>query len=119
VPIPPPSVLDKFYELDERLYEVQETMDKLEYILVQHTDMLDGIAHNQAIIDNHLTSLKHDLSQQFSVIYHKLSDIIHLGILTRQYALKSVRLSAAEQAQGKAYAKQLIATSMNSEQSKP
>jgi len=41
-----PSVFKKFYELDERLYEVQEIVDKLEYMLVQHTDMLDGIAHN-------------------------------------------------------------------------
>jgi len=49
-------------------------MDKLEYILIQHTDMLDGIAHNEAIIDNCLTSLKHDLCQQFSVVHHKLSD---------------------------------------------
>ena len=54
---PPPPSLDRLYEFDERLHELQETVDKLEYILVQHTDMLDGIAHNQAIINNRLTSL--------------------------------------------------------------
>ena len=59
----PPSILGKFYELDEHLYEVQETVDKPEYILVQHNDMLDGITHNQAIIDNRLSNLQNTLSQ--------------------------------------------------------
>jgi len=48
---PSSSVLDQFYTFDERPYEVQEIMEKLEYILAQHTHMLDGIAHNQAIVD--------------------------------------------------------------------
>ncbi|KAJ8431966.1 hypothetical protein Cgig2_024277 [Carnegiea gigantea] len=43
---PPPSLLHHILTLDERVYELQETADKLEYIMVQHTDVLDGIAHN-------------------------------------------------------------------------
>jgi len=99
----PPSVLDKLYELDEHLYDVQETVDKLEYILVKHTDMLDGIAHNQAIIDYRLIRLKHDLCHQFSAVHHKLSDIIRLRSLNRWCALKRVALSTTEQAHSKAY----------------
>lgn len=41
-----PSLLDQILNLDEKVHELQETADKLEYILVQHTDALDGIAHN-------------------------------------------------------------------------
>jgi len=38
--------MNPFYILDEWFYDVQELVEKLKYILVQHTDMLDGIAHN-------------------------------------------------------------------------
>ncbi|KAJ8444150.1 hypothetical protein Cgig2_030970 [Carnegiea gigantea] len=48
----PPSLLDHILTLDENVHELQETVDKLEYIMVQHTNVLDGIAHNQAIIYN-------------------------------------------------------------------
>ena len=51
--------MNPFYILDERLYDVQELVEKLKYILVQHNDMLDGIAHNQAVMDNHLRELCH------------------------------------------------------------
>jgi len=42
----PPSLLDHILGLDDCVYELQETTDKLEYVMVQHTDMLDGIGHN-------------------------------------------------------------------------
>ncbi|KAJ8433093.1 hypothetical protein Cgig2_020589 [Carnegiea gigantea] len=55
---PPSSLLDQIQHLDERLYELQETANKLEYILVEHTVALDGIAHNQAIMDNRLNRIQ-------------------------------------------------------------
>lgn len=51
------SLLDHILNLNERVYELSETADKLEYIMVQHTDMLDGITHNQAIIENRLNHI--------------------------------------------------------------
>jgi len=42
----PSSFLDHILNLDERVYELQETTDKLEYIPVQHIDVLHGIVHN-------------------------------------------------------------------------
>ena len=56
--------MNPFYILDERLYDVQELVEKLEYILVQHNDMLDGMAYNQAIMDNHLCELFHILQSR-------------------------------------------------------
>lgn len=41
-----PSLLGQVQALEEQLYELQETTDRLDYILVQHIDALDGIAHN-------------------------------------------------------------------------
>ena len=45
-PTPPPCLLDHILVLDERVYKLQETADYLEYIMVQHINMLDGIGHN-------------------------------------------------------------------------
>ena len=63
-PMPSSSTMNPFYILDERLYDVQELIEKLEYILVQRNDMLDGIAHNQAIMDNHLRDIRHLLTSR-------------------------------------------------------
>jgi len=64
------------------VYELQETADKLEYIMMHHTNMLAGIAYNQVVLDNHLTHLKNLLTNQFSEVHQKLGDIIHLRSLT-------------------------------------
>lgn len=40
------SLLDHILNLNERVYKLLETTDKLESIMVRHTDMLDGIMHN-------------------------------------------------------------------------
>ena len=69
-PSPPPSsLLDQIQHLDERLYELQETANKLEYILVQHTDALDGIAHNQAIMDNRLNRIQTLLTTHITEVH--------------------------------------------------
>jgi len=75
------SMFDKFYELDDRLYAVQEIMDNLEYFLVQYTNLLDGITHNQDIMDNHLNELCHVVQGQGSALHKKLDPLIHLGTL--------------------------------------
>ena len=94
--------------LDEQVHELQETTDKLEYIMVQHTNVIDGIAHNQVIIDNHLNHIQTLLTTHISKVHQKLGDLIHLGSFTRQCALKAIPLSAVEQAQCSAYAAQLL-----------
>ncbi|KAJ8441867.1 hypothetical protein Cgig2_034126 [Carnegiea gigantea] len=62
---PPPSLVDHILTLDECIYELQETADKLEYIMVRHISMPDGIDHNQAALDNRLTRLQNLLTRQF------------------------------------------------------
>lgn len=37
---PPPSLLDRIHKLDECVFELQQTFDKLEYVMVQHIDMM-------------------------------------------------------------------------------
>lgn len=51
-------------DLDERLYDLQETADRLDYILVQHNDALDGIAHNQSTLHNQLIEIQSSLTKQ-------------------------------------------------------
>ena len=68
--------------LDEQVYELQEIVDKLEYILVQHTDVLHGIAHNQATIDNSLNRIQTLLTTYISKVHHKLDDLINMGSLS-------------------------------------
>jgi len=87
---PSTSFLEHVMTLDEQIYELQEIVEKLEYILVQHTDVLDGIAHNQAIMDNHLNCIQTLLTTHVSEIHQKLGDLITMGSLTRQCALKAV-----------------------------
>jgi len=55
--VSPWTLFNHFFELNDHVYKLQETIDKLDYIMDQHTNMLDGIAHIQAIIENHLTGL--------------------------------------------------------------
>ena len=55
--IPPSSLLNHILALDERVHELQKPTDNLEYILVQYIDVLDGIAHNQAVIENLLNRI--------------------------------------------------------------
>ena len=118
-PSPPlPSLLDQIQHLDERLYELQETTNKLEYILVQHTDALDGIAHNQAIMDNRLNRIQTLLTTHITEVHQKLGDLIQIGSLTRQCALKVIPLSAAERAQSAAYASQLLSATNRASQTK-
>jgi len=107
---PPSSLLEHILTLDVQIYELQETVDKLEYIVVQQTDVLDGIAHNQAIMDNHLNHIQTLLTTHVSEVHQKLGDLITMGSLTRQCALKDVPLSTAEDAQSSAYAAQLLST---------
>ena len=83
---------------------MQETADNLEYILVQQTDILDGIAHNEAIMDNRITRLQNFPYHQFSVVSRKLSDIIQIDNLTCHCALKGVLLFDEEQAQSMTFA---------------
>ncbi|KAJ8448827.1 hypothetical protein Cgig2_011448 [Carnegiea gigantea] len=91
-------------KLDDRVYELQETADNLEYILVQITDILDEIAHNEAIMDNRITRLQNFPYHQFSVVSRKLSDIIQIDNLTCHCALKGVLLFDEEQAQSMTFA---------------
>jgi len=105
---PPPSLLENMMTLNEQIYELQETVDKLEYILVQHTDVLDGIAHNQAIMDNRLNRIQTLVTTHISEVHQKLGDLITMESMTLQCALKVVPLSAAEQAQSSAYTAQLL-----------
>ncbi|KAJ8432235.1 hypothetical protein Cgig2_007636 [Carnegiea gigantea] len=92
---PPPSLLDHIVTLDEKVYELQETVDKLEYIIVQHTDVLDGIAYNQAIIDSRLNNIRTLLTAHISEVYQQPGDLITMRSMTHQCALKAVPLSAA------------------------
>ena len=118
-PSPPPSsLLDHIQHLDKRLYELQETAEKLEYILVQHIDALDGIAHNQAIMANRLNRIQTLLTTHITTVHQKLGDLIQIGSLTRQCALKAVPLSAAERAQSAAYASQLLSATNRASQNK-
>ncbi|KAJ8443469.1 hypothetical protein Cgig2_026256 [Carnegiea gigantea] len=118
-PSPPPSsLLDQLQHLDERLYDLQETADKLEYILVQHTDALDDIAHNQAIMDNRLNRIQTLLTTHITEVHQKLGDLIQIGSLTRQCALKAVPFSAAERAQSAAYASQMLSATNRASQHK-
>jgi len=111
-PTPCSSTMNPFYIIDECLYDVQKLMEKLKYILVQRTDILDGIAHNQAITDNHFNELCNCFQGQFSTLHWKSDTLIHLGSLTSQCALKGVPLSNAQRTQSKGYiVDQLIATS--------
>ena len=66
---PPPSLLDHILALHERFYELQEIANKLEHIMVQHTNVLDGIAHNQVVLENHLNRLQTIMSTQCSKVH--------------------------------------------------
>ena len=81
--------------------------------------MLDGITHNQAVLEIHLNHLQTILTTQFTEVHQKLGDLIHLGSLTPQCALKGLPLSAAEQAQSAAYVAQLLFAASKTSKSKP
>ena len=115
---PPPSLLDQIQHLDVRLSERQETADKLEYILVQHTDALGGIAHNQAIMGHRLNRIQTLLTTHITEVHQKLGDLNQIGSLTQQCALKAVPLSVAERAQSAAYASQLLSATNRASQTK-
>ncbi|KAJ8429357.1 hypothetical protein Cgig2_021328 [Carnegiea gigantea] len=68
-------------DIDERLYELQETPDRLDYILVQYTDALDGIAHNQATLHNRLTDMQSSLTQHPSTLNQKARQQSGMGII--------------------------------------
>ena len=63
------SLLAQILNLDEKVHELQETADKLDYILVQHTDALDEIAHNQVVIDNCLNRIETLLTSHISEVH--------------------------------------------------
>jgi len=89
----PPSLLDHILSLNEWVYELQDSTDWLDYILVQDTDSLDGLAHNQAILRNTLTTIQSSLT----ALHHKVNDLLQLSSVTHHCALKGVPLSAIEQ----------------------
>ena len=68
----PPSLLDHILSLDERVYELQDSTERLDYILVQQTDSLDGLAHNQAILRNTLTIVQMSLT----ALHDKVNDFL-------------------------------------------
>ena len=82
-------------DIDERLYELQDTADRLDYILVQHTDALDGIAHNQATLHNRIT----DMQSSLTALNQKVDDLLRICSITHRCALKGVPLTPAEQSQ--------------------
>lgn len=89
----PPSLLDHILSLDERVYELQDSTERLDYILVQHTDSLYGLAHNQATLSSALTTVQASLTS----LHHKVDDLLRLSSVTHHCALKGIPLSAVEQ----------------------
>lgn len=77
----PPSLLDDILVLDECVYELQEITDKLEYIMVQHTDVLYAIAHNQVVLENRINHIQTLLTTYFTEVGQKLGDLTLLGSL--------------------------------------
>lgn len=82
------------------------------------TNTKDGIAHNQAVLENRLNRIQAIFTKQFTKVHQKLGDLIHLGSLTHHYALQGASLSAAEQAQSVAYAAQLLSAASKTSKSK-
>ena len=89
----PSSLLDRILTLDEKVYESQEVVNKLEYTMVQHTDVLYGIAYNQAIIDNCLNRIWTLLTTHISKVHQKLGDLITVENLTFDSAHSKLFLS--------------------------
>ena len=104
----PPSLLDHMLSLDEQVYELQDSIDILDYVLVQRTDTLDDIAHNQVILNNSLTDLQSPLTKQITALNQKVDDLLRMCSVTHHCALKCVSLSAAEQVQCANHATHLI-----------
>jgi len=88
----PPS-LDHILSLNKRVYELQDSTERLDYILVQHTDSLDGLAHNQAILSNTLTTIQAPLTS----LHHKVDGLLWISGVTHHCTFKGVPLSATEQ----------------------
>ena len=113
----PPSLPDHTLTLDERVYELQESAGILNYILVQHTNTLDGIAHNEAILNNSLTEMLSSLTEQLTMLKQKVDDLFRLSSVTHHCALKGVPLFATEQVQCANFAIHLIRAASKSSQS--
>lgn len=114
-----PSLLGQVQALEEQLYELQKTADRLDYILVQHTDALDGIAHNQAALTNHITAMQSSLARQFTTLNQKVDDLLRMNNITRHCALKGVPLSTAEHIQCANLATQSICVASKASPSTP
>jgi len=113
----PPSLLGQVMDLDECLYELQETTDRLDYILVHHTNAPDGIAYNQATLHNLITNMQSFLNQHIFVVNQKVDDLLRMCSITHRCALKGVPLTAAEQPQCANSATHLIRAASRSSQS--
>jgi len=81
------SLIDQIYKLEKRAFDLQEMVDKIEYILAKLYDTLDDIIHNQAVMDGHAISLCTFLSHQFCLVNQKLNDLVHVNNLTQQCPL--------------------------------
>jgi len=120
-PQPPssPSLLGQVQALEEQLYELQETADRLDYILIQHTDALDGLAHNQVALTNQITAMQSSLVRRSTTLNQKVDDLLRMCSVTQHCALKGVPLSTAEHIQCANLATQSIRAASKASPSTP